>query len=47
MLKGSNIHHERAERAGAVNCGGIGAMPLMVQRLGLVEETGGLAKRIS
>ena len=38
ILKASNIHYEMAERAGAVNCGGIGAMHLMVQRLGLVED---------
>lgn len=38
MFKGSNIHSEMAERVAAVNCGGIGAMHLMVQRLGLVEE---------
>jgi hypothetical protein len=38
MLKASNIHYEMAERPGAVNCGGIGAMHLMVQRLGLVED---------
>ena len=38
MLKGSNIHYEMAERVSAVNCGGIGAMHLMVQRLGLVED---------
>lgn len=38
MLKASNIHYEMAERTGALNCGGIGAMHLMVQRLGLVEE---------
>jgi hypothetical protein len=38
MLKASNIHYEMGERAGAANCGGIGAMHLMVQRLGLVEE---------
>jgi len=37
MFKGSNIHYEMAERVAAVNCGGIGAMHLMVQRLGLVE----------
>jgi hypothetical protein len=37
MFKGSNIHYEMAERVQAVNCGGIGAMHLMVQRLGLVE----------
>jgi hypothetical protein len=38
MLKGSNIHYAMAERVGAVNCGGIGAIHLMVQRLGLVEN---------
>jgi hypothetical protein len=38
MFKGSNIHYEMAERVAAVNCGGIGAMHLMVQRLGLVED---------
>ena len=31
MFKASNIHYEMAERAQAVNCGGIGAMHLMVQ----------------
>jgi len=38
MLQASNIHYEMAERAGAINCGGIGAMHLLVQRLGLVED---------
>jgi hypothetical protein len=38
MFQGSNIHYEMAERVAAVNCGGIGAMHLMVQRLGLVED---------
>jgi hypothetical protein len=38
MFKASNIHYEMAERVEAVNCGGIGAMHLMVQRLGLVED---------
>src|SRR6266850_918927 len=38
MLKASNIRYEMAERTGAMNCGGIGAMHLMVQRLGLVED---------
>jgi len=38
MLKASNIHYEMAERTAATNCGGIGAMHLMVQRLGLVED---------
>jgi hypothetical protein len=38
MLKASNICYEMAERTAAMNCGGIGAMHLMVQRLGLVED---------
>lgn len=38
MLKASNIHYEMAERIGARNCGGVGAMHLLVQRLGLVED---------
>src|SRR3989454_2759804 len=38
MLKASNIHYEMAERTAAMNCGVIGAMHLMVQRLGLVED---------
>jgi hypothetical protein len=38
MLKSSNIQYEMAERVQAVSCGGIGAMHLMVQRLGLIEH---------
>ncbi len=38
MLKASNIDYEMAERAQGMNCGGIGAIHLMVQRLGLVED---------
>lgn len=38
MLKASNIHYEMSARTQAVNCGGIGAMHLMVQRLGLIED---------
>jgi Transposase DDE domain group 1 len=38
MLKASNIHYEMAERVQGVNCGGIGAVHLMVQRVGLVED---------
>ena len=38
MLKASNIRYEMAERAAGMNCGGIGAMHLMVQGLGLVED---------
>jgi hypothetical protein len=38
MFKASNVHYEMAERVQAVNCGGIGAIHDLVQRLGLVEE---------
>jgi hypothetical protein len=38
MFKASNIHYEMGERTGALNCGGIGAIQLMVQRLGLVKD---------
>ena len=38
MLKASNLHYEMAERVQAVSCGGIGAMHLLVQRLGLRED---------
>ena len=38
MLKASNIHYEMAPRVQGINCGGIGAMHLLVQRLGLVED---------
>jgi hypothetical protein len=38
MLKASNIHYEMSERVGAINCGGIGAIHVMVQRTGLVED---------
>ena len=38
MLKAGNVHYEMAPRVQGLNCGGIGAMHLMVQRLGLVED---------
>jgi hypothetical protein len=38
MLKASNIRYEMAGRTAAMNCGGIGAVHLLVQRLGLVED---------
>jgi hypothetical protein len=38
MMSASNIHYEMAERSRAVNYGGIGAMHLMGQKLGLAEE---------
>ena len=38
MLKASNIHYEMAERVNAVSCGGIGAMHLLVLRLGLSAD---------
>ena len=38
MFKASNLHYEMSGRVNAVSCGGIGALHLMVQRLGLVED---------
>ena len=37
-MKASNIHFEMAERSRALNYGGIGAIHLMGQRLGLAEQ---------
>jgi len=41
MLRASNIHFEMAERGRGVNYGGIGAIHLMGQRLGLAGEIDG------
>ena len=38
IMKASNIHYEMAEKARAVNCRGIGAIHLMVNKLGLRQE---------
>jgi len=38
MFAGSNIHYEMAERTQAMNYGGIGAVHLLAQRVGLVED---------
>jgi hypothetical protein len=38
MMSATNIHFEMAERSRALNYGGIGAMHLMGQKLGLVQE---------
>jgi hypothetical protein len=38
MLSANNIHYEMADKAQAVNCGGIGAVHLMVKKLGLARE---------
>ena len=38
IMTASNIHYEMAEKSRAVNCGGIGAIHLMVNKLGLCEE---------
>lgn len=38
MLKASNIHYQMADRNRGINCGGIGAMHMMVKKLGLVDE---------
>ena len=38
IMKASNIHYGMAEKARAVNCGGIRAIHLMVNKLGLRQE---------
>jgi hypothetical protein len=38
MFKASNIHYQSAGRGRGVSCGGIGAIHLMVNKLGLVQE---------
>jgi hypothetical protein len=38
MMSASNIHFEMAERSRALNYGGIGAMHLMGQKLGLAQR---------
>ena len=37
MFSGSNIHFEMAEKVQAMGCGGIGAIHLLAQRIGLVD----------
>jgi hypothetical protein len=37
QFKASNIHYEASSKAGAISCGGIGAIHLMTKRLGLAE----------
>jgi hypothetical protein len=38
MMAASNIHYEMAEKGRAINCGGLGAVHLMVKKLGLPRE---------
>ena len=38
MMAASNIHYEMAEKGRAINCGGLGAVHLMVKKLGLPKE---------
>lgn len=37
MFSGSNIHYEVAEKIQAIGCGGIGAVHLLAQKIGLVD----------
>ena len=37
MFAGSNIHYEMADKTQAMGCGGIGAIHLLCQRIGLVD----------
>ena len=39
MMGVGNIHYEMAEKSRAVNCGGIGAIHLMVNKLGLGKRS--------
>ena len=38
MMTARNIHYEMAERSRGINCGGIGAIHMMVNKIGLREE---------
>lgn len=38
VLKGGNIKYEMAERVGAISSGGIGAIHVMAQQIGLVQD---------
>jgi hypothetical protein len=38
MFAASNIHYEMADKAQAITCGGIGAIHLMCQKIGLVDD---------
>ena len=38
IMTARNIHYQMAEKSRGINCGGIGAMHLMVNRVGLREE---------
>ena len=38
MLRGSNLHYELSDKTRATSYGGVGAIHLMAQRLGLVDE---------
>ena len=41
IMRASNIHYEMAEKARALNCGGIGAIHLMVNKLGCGKRSTG------
>lgn len=38
MMKAANIHYQMADRNRGINCGGIGAIHMMVKKLGLADE---------
>ena len=38
MFTASNIHYEMAEKTQALACGGMGAIHLMCEKIGLIEE---------
>ena len=38
MMSAANIHFEMSDKTRAINCGGLGAIHLMVQKLGLAND---------
>ena len=38
VLKGGNIHYEISDRVRAIDCGGLGLIQLLVEKLGLAES---------
>lgn len=38
MFSGSNIHYEISEKTQAIGCGGIGAVHLLAQKIGLIDQ---------
>lgn len=41
IMSASNIHYEMADKSRAINCGGLGAIHMMINKVGLREEIDG------